>query len=640
MKKHAATRSATLRSRLSIIERAAKHAGDTAVMTFIETVPPRRGLGRSSPRCTRPTAQVFGHVPNLTQAFSLRPDVYAAWRAAQRRDQGQHGPAPLRARHRRRGAPAALELLHARARVGPRSTSSSTPDEPCARSSTDHRAAGLDAVDVAVMDLADKVADDATSVTQADVDGLRALGLTDAEILDVVLGRRGALLLQQGARRPSAPSPTRSTRSSTPPLRDALTVGARSPTRDPRPERLGSRQHEGVAPAELLEVLERSVTADYVTVDGRGQPVVLAADAALPGGGGLHRRDGRARGGRRPRRAAVLRRRGDGPRAGHARTPRTRGGDEVDVHVRPERVYVWPGGDLEAEPQLYDAHVDEVRSAHNEEPEVGHAPPEGGGSVWDERLDAPRRPPPRRRPGLRRPRRLPVRRPRPGPRRARGGPRARRRRPGRRADRARPGLPVRATRPTGAASTCSATSTRTAASGSCGPTGSPTPRTPAEGLMAGLTVAVTGPTGEIGRAFIRSLERSHEVGRIVGMARRPFDPAAHGWKRTEYRRGDVLDRASVEGLVEGADVVVHLAFVVAQGQQRDPPRQRRGLAQRLRGGRRGRARSGWSTRARSPPTGSPRTSTASSPRTCRRSATRATPTPPTRPRSRRSSTTR
>ncbi len=80
--------------------------------------------------------------------------------------------------------------------------------------------------------------------------------------------------------------------------------------------------------------------------------------------------------------------------------------------------------------------------------------------------------------------------------------------------------------------------------------------------MAGLTVAVTGPTGEIGRAFIRSLERSRDVGRIVGMARRPFDPAAHGWKRTEYRRGDVLDRASVEGLVDDADVVVHLAFVV------------------------------------------------------------------------------
>jgi UDP-glucose 4-epimerase len=80
--------------------------------------------------------------------------------------------------------------------------------------------------------------------------------------------------------------------------------------------------------------------------------------------------------------------------------------------------------------------------------------------------------------------------------------------------------------------------------------------------MASLTVAVTGPTGEIGRTFIRALERSREVKRIVGMARRPFDPAEHGWKRTEYRRGDVLDRASVEGLIDGADVVVHLAFII------------------------------------------------------------------------------
>jgi UDP-glucose 4-epimerase len=78
----------------------------------------------------------------------------------------------------------------------------------------------------------------------------------------------------------------------------------------------------------------------------------------------------------------------------------------------------------------------------------------------------------------------------------------------------------------------------------------------------GLTVAVTGPTGDIGRATIRALERSREVARIVGMARRPFDPAAHGWRKTEYRQGDVLDRAAVEGLVEDADVVVHLAFII------------------------------------------------------------------------------
>ena len=83
----------------------------------------------------------------------------------------------------------------------------------------------------------------------------------------------------------------------------------------------------------------------------------------------------------------------------------------------------------------------------------------------------------------------------------------------------------------------------------------------------GLTVAVTGPTGDIGRAAVRALERSQSVGRIVGMARRPFDPAAHGWKRTEYRRGDVLDRRSVDALVEDADVVVHLAFLIFGGSE-------------------------------------------------------------------------
>jgi UDP-glucose 4-epimerase len=88
------------------------------------------------------------------------------------------------------------------------------------------------------------------------------------------------------------------------------------------------------------------------------------------------------------------------------------------------------------------------------------------------------------------------------------------------------------------------------------------------GAAAGLTVAVTGPTGEIGKPFVSALERSREVGRIVGMARRPFDPAAHGWRKTEYRQGDVLDRGAVDGLVDGADVVVHLAFIVVRASSR------------------------------------------------------------------------
>lgn len=78
----------------------------------------------------------------------------------------------------------------------------------------------------------------------------------------------------------------------------------------------------------------------------------------------------------------------------------------------------------------------------------------------------------------------------------------------------------------------------------------------------GLTVAVTGPTGEIGISTVRALERMPEVEHIIGMARRPFDPAAHGWTKTVYRQGDILDRDAVDALVTDADVVVHLAFVI------------------------------------------------------------------------------
>jgi UDP-glucose 4-epimerase len=82
-----------------------------------------------------------------------------------------------------------------------------------------------------------------------------------------------------------------------------------------------------------------------------------------------------------------------------------------------------------------------------------------------------------------------------------------------------------------------------------------------------LTVAVTGPTGEIGKPFIRALERQKDVTRVIGMARRPFDPKAHHWSQTEYRQGDVLDRASVDALCAEADVVVHLAFIIVAGSE-------------------------------------------------------------------------
>lgn len=77
-----------------------------------------------------------------------------------------------------------------------------------------------------------------------------------------------------------------------------------------------------------------------------------------------------------------------------------------------------------------------------------------------------------------------------------------------------------------------------------------------------LNVAVTGPTGEIGKPLMSELERRAEVGSVVGMARRPFDPAEEGWGKVSYRRGDILDRGALAALFDGADIAVHLAFAI------------------------------------------------------------------------------
>src|SRR5437588_8559755 len=77
-----------------------------------------------------------------------------------------------------------------------------------------------------------------------------------------------------------------------------------------------------------------------------------------------------------------------------------------------------------------------------------------------------------------------------------------------------------------------------------------------------LTVAVTGPTGTFGFGLMPLLESEPQVGRVVGIARRPFDSAEHGWSKMEYRRGDVRDPEALREAFEGADAVVHLAFMV------------------------------------------------------------------------------
>jgi nucleoside-diphosphate-sugar epimerase len=82
-----------------------------------------------------------------------------------------------------------------------------------------------------------------------------------------------------------------------------------------------------------------------------------------------------------------------------------------------------------------------------------------------------------------------------------------------------------------------------------------------------LTVAVTGPTGTFGFGLLPLLEADERVARVVGVARRPFEPTEHGWTKMDYRQGDVRDPDALAGAFAGADVVVHLAFLIVGGSQ-------------------------------------------------------------------------
>jgi nucleoside-diphosphate-sugar epimerase len=89
-----------------------------------------------------------------------------------------------------------------------------------------------------------------------------------------------------------------------------------------------------------------------------------------------------------------------------------------------------------------------------------------------------------------------------------------------------------------------------------------------------LTVAVTGPTGTFGFGLMPLLQVNQKIDKIVGIARRPFDPAEHGWTKMEYRQGDVRNRRSLDEAFQGADVVVHLAFMITgTGASRDQIRE-------------------------------------------------------------------
>ena len=157
---------------------------------------------------------------NFERAFAERPEVYAAWvqlngaiKAGM--DLRRYELATLAAAQRLRSSYCCL--AHG-------SVLASQFGEPVRDIVLDRRAAGLDEIDVAVMDLAERVVADATSIGDADLRPLRDLGLTETEIMDVVLAAAARCFFSK-ALDALGVLPDAGYRDLEPELREALVVG-------------------------------------------------------------------------------------------------------------------------------------------------------------------------------------------------------------------------------------------------------------------------------------------------------------------------------------------------------------------------------------------------------------------------------
>jgi len=150
---------------------------------FIDAVPEGAATG-SLAEYYRQQRSAWGFLPNYAAAFSTRPDVAQAWNTL--------NGAIRDGMDRRRFEIATIAA--ARALRSSYCTAAHSKflrdvcdDEAAMRSiAQDPSGAGLDRQDRAVFEFAGKIAADAASVEQSDINRLRGVGLSDADIADIV----------------------------------------------------------------------------------------------------------------------------------------------------------------------------------------------------------------------------------------------------------------------------------------------------------------------------------------------------------------------------------------------------------------------------------------------------------------------
>jgi len=153
-------------------------------MTFIETISDGQASGAAAELYEEDRA-AKGYVSNYTRLFAYRPDVYQAWSELSGSIKATMGV--RRYELATLAAARALKSSYCSLAHGKVLRDKYLGAEGLTAVVVDRTTSDLAPEEVAIMDYAEKVAGDASSITAEDVEVLRKHGLSEPEILDVAL---------------------------------------------------------------------------------------------------------------------------------------------------------------------------------------------------------------------------------------------------------------------------------------------------------------------------------------------------------------------------------------------------------------------------------------------------------------------
>lgn len=189
---------------------------------FIDAVPEDAATGELADYYRQQRAG-WGFLPNYAAAFASRPDVAAAWNTLN--TTVRDGMDRRRFELATIAAARALRSTYCTAAHSKFLRDICGDSETLDRLAVDPSGATLDPQDRAVYEFAGQVAADASLVTQADVDRVRAAGLSDPEIADVVYAAAARSFFTRVLDGLGAPLDHQTAESFSPELLDGMIVG-------------------------------------------------------------------------------------------------------------------------------------------------------------------------------------------------------------------------------------------------------------------------------------------------------------------------------------------------------------------------------------------------------------------------------